>query len=75
MNESDAARRTLPLLDLTSLNDDDDSAAIDRLCGRAVGSLVRVAAVCVWPQFIAQCRETLAGSGVRIATEIGRAHV
>ena len=68
MNESDAARRTLPLLDLTSLNDDDDSAAIDRLCGRAVGSLVRVAAVCVWPQFIAQCRETLAGSGVRIAT-------
>ena len=68
MNKSDAARRALPLLDLTSLNDDDDSAAIDRLCGRAVGTYGRVAAVCVWPRFIAQCREALAGSEVRIAT-------
>jgi deoxyribose-phosphate aldolase len=68
MKESQTARRALPLLDLTSLNDDDDSAAIDRLCRRAGGRYGRVAAVCVWPRFIAQCRKALAGSGVRIAS-------
>ena len=67
MKDSDIARRALPLLDLTSLNDDDDDAAIDRLCERAKGPYGRVAAVCVWPRFIGRCREALAGSGVRIA--------
>lgn len=67
MKEADIARRALPLLDLTSLNDDDDDAAIDRLCARATGRHGRVAAVCVWPRFIGRCREALAGSGVRIA--------
>ena len=47
MKDSDIARRALPLLDLTSLNDDDDDAAIDRLCDRATGPFGRVAAVCV----------------------------
>ncbi len=67
MTERDIARRALPLLDLTSLNDDDDNAAIDRLCDRAIGPYGRVAAVCVWPRFIGRCHEVLAGSGVRIA--------
>ena len=67
MKESEIAKRALPLLDLTSLNDDDDDAAVDRLCARATGPYGRVAAVCVWPRFIARCREALAGSGVRVA--------
>jgi deoxyribose-phosphate aldolase len=67
MKEPDTARRALPLLDLTSLNDDDDDAAVDRLCARATGPYGRVAAVCVWPRFIARCRDALAGSGVHIA--------
>ena len=67
MSELEIAKRALPLLDLTSLNDDDDDATVDRLCGRATGAYGQVAAVCVWPRFIARCREALAGSSVRIA--------
>lgn len=53
------ARIALACLDLTSLNDNDDKAAIDSLCAKAVGPHGRVAAVCVWPQFVAQAREQL----------------
>ncbi|MFO1433291.1 MAG: deoxyribose-phosphate aldolase [Candidatus Competibacteraceae bacterium] len=66
MNEQ--AHRLLPLLDLTSLNDNDDQAAIERLCGRAVTPFGRVAAVCTWPRFVGLCKNRLEGSGVRIAT-------
>jgi deoxyribose-phosphate aldolase len=57
---SDAAARTaLACLDLTSLNDNDDAAAIDALCARAVTRFGPVAAVCVWPRFVAQARAAL----------------
>lgn len=59
MNEREAARIALACLDLTSLNDGDDAAAIDALCARAVGPSGRVAAVCVWPRFVAQARAAL----------------
>jgi deoxyribose-phosphate aldolase len=55
------ARRALACLDLTSLNDGDTPADIERLCARAVGARGRgsVAAVCVWPRFVAQARAAL----------------
>jgi deoxyribose-phosphate aldolase len=53
------ARIALACLDLTSLNDDDDAAAIDALCARAVTRFGPVAAVCVWPRFVAQARAAL----------------
>jgi deoxyribose-phosphate aldolase len=53
------ARVALACLDLTSLNDDDDAAAIDALCARAVTRFGNVAAVCVWPRFVAQARAAL----------------
>jgi deoxyribose-phosphate aldolase len=59
MNEHEAARIALACLDLTSLNDGDDAAAIEALCARALGSSGRVAAVCVWPRFVAQARAAL----------------
>jgi deoxyribose-phosphate aldolase len=59
MSEQEAARLALACLDLTSLNDGDDAAAIDALCRRAVGPHGRVAAVCVWPRFVAQARAAL----------------
>ena len=34
--------------------------------GRAAG----VAAVCVWPQFVAACAGRLAGTGVQVATVV-----
>lgn len=64
------ARRVLALLDLTSLNDGDSAAAIDALCGRAVTPHGAVAAVCIWPRFVAQARSRLAGSPVRVATVV-----
>ncbi len=63
------ARRLLPLLDLTSLNDarDDDIAG---LCIKATTPHGKVAAVCSWPGFAAEMAERLAGSGIGIAVVI-----
>ena len=61
----------LSLLDLTSLNDDDTPAVIDTLCDNATQSIGKVAAVCVYPQFVAQCRARLpASSGINVATVV-----
>ena len=60
------ARTALACLDLTSLNDNDTPADIDRLCERALGPHGPTAAVCVWPRFVAQARARLPAS-VRVA--------
>ena len=62
------ARRLIPLLDLTSLNDDDTPEKIAALCERAVTPFGKVAAVCIYPHFVRQAKQLLAGSGVRVAT-------
>ncbi|CAM3888054.1 deoxyribose-phosphate aldolase [Roseateles saccharophilus] len=54
-----AARTALACLDLTSLNDADTAADIDALCKRAQTVHGNVAAVCVWPRFVAQARAAL----------------
>jgi deoxyribose-phosphate aldolase len=58
---TETARLALACLDLTSLNDGDTEADIERLCAKAVGADGRgpVAAVCVWPRFVAQARAAL----------------
>ena len=61
------ARRLVSLMDLTSLNETDDEAAIVRLSGLAVSKAGSVAAVCVWPRFIPVARNALRETGVRIA--------
>ena len=60
------ARRVLPLVDLTSLNDarDDDVAA---LCAQAATPAGPVAAVCVWPRFVTAAVRELAGTGIAVA--------
>jgi deoxyribose-phosphate aldolase len=60
------AARALPLLDLTSLNEADTEADIERLCRRAIA--YGTAAVCVDPRFVPLARSLLRGSGVRLAT-------
>ncbi len=57
-----AARAALACLDLTSLNDGDTAADIDALCRRAQTAHGPVAAVCVWPRFVAQARAALPAS-------------
>ena len=54
-----AAQRALACLDLTSLNDGDTPADIEALCRRAQTAFGPVAAVCVWPRFVAQARALL----------------
>ncbi len=54
-----AARLTLQCLDLTSLNDADTAADVTALCERAQTAFGPVAAVCVWPRFVAQARAML----------------
>ncbi|MPZ10126.1 MAG: deoxyribose-phosphate aldolase [Kiloniellaceae bacterium] len=61
------AERAIHLLDLTSLNDGDDDAAVAALCKRARTVSGPVAAVCIWPRFITLARGLLEYSGVRVA--------
>jgi deoxyribose-phosphate aldolase len=64
------AARALACLDLTNLEEDCDEAAIEALCDRARTPHGDVAAVCIWPDFVAQARSALANTGVRIATVV-----
>lgn len=66
----DHARLALACLDLTNLNDDCTAADIDALCARTVTPFGHVAAVCVWPQFVAQASGLLEETPVRVATVV-----
>jgi deoxyribose-phosphate aldolase len=68
IDRATAARRSLPLVDLTSLNDDDTEERIAALCAQARTPAGPVAAVCVYGRFVAQAAAALAGSPVRVAT-------
>lgn len=58
-----AAQRALSLMDLTTLNDDDTDARVADLCRKASGPAGRVAAVCVFPRFVAIAKKTLREHG------------
>ena len=64
------ARLALTCLDLTNLNDDCTPEDIEALCERAFTPFGHVAAICIWPQFVAQAAGLLAGKPVRIATVV-----
>ena len=63
------ARDLIARLDLTNLNDDCSEADVGTLCERAETPAGRVAAICIWPRFVAFARTRLA-SGIRIATVV-----
>ncbi|KPA91516.1 MULTISPECIES: deoxyribose-phosphate aldolase [Pseudomonas] len=75
INQTDRqlAHQALGLLDLTSLSNDDDAERIVSLCQRAMTPFGPVAAVCVFPRFVALARKTLDGlgaPGIRVATVV-----
>ncbi len=70
MSDADLAKRALALLDLTDLADDATEEGARELCRRALSGPVTVAAVCLWPRFVATAREALGDSAVRIATVV-----
>ncbi|MEO1549404.1 MAG: deoxyribose-phosphate aldolase [Pseudomonadota bacterium] len=66
----EAAKRALASLDLTNLNEDCDADDIRNLCARAQTPHGPVAAVCIWPQHVAQAKMILAATPVRVATVV-----
>ena len=67
------AKRILSLIDLTSLNNSDNETHISQLCRSAITQSGHVAAICIYPQFIAHARKTLNELGennIKIATVV-----
>lgn len=64
------AARAIACMDLTNLDEDCNEIAVRDLCDRARTPFGPVAAVCVWPAFVAQARFALGGSGVKVATVV-----
>ncbi|WP_118137177.1 deoxyribose-phosphate aldolase [Oceanicella sp. SM1341] len=65
-----AAARALACLDLTNLEDKCTGDDIDALCKRADTPHGSVAAVCIWPKFVAQAKGLLSLTTVRVATVV-----
>ncbi|MBO6754880.1 MAG: deoxyribose-phosphate aldolase [Roseibium sp.] len=70
LSQKDLAKRALSLVDLTNLNDGCTAADITALTARAVTPHGAVAAVCIWPEFVAQAVRELKGTGVNVATVV-----
>ncbi|PZN92580.1 MAG: deoxyribose-phosphate aldolase [Hyphomicrobiales bacterium] len=64
------AQRALSLLDLTDLSDNADEVGLEALCAKAISTPGPVAAICIWPRFVAQARTILGNSPVKIATVV-----
>jgi deoxyribose-phosphate aldolase len=70
MSETTAALRAMALLDLTDLAEDASEVGLRALCERAVSGPVPVAAICIWPRFVAPARALLGEQPIAIATVV-----
>jgi deoxyribose-phosphate aldolase len=68
-DRSTEARQLIACLDLTNLNEDCSPADIEALVRRAQTPEGDVAAICIWPRFVAQARAILP-PGIRLATVV-----
>jgi deoxyribose-phosphate aldolase len=72
--KDEGLRLALSVIDLTTLEGKDSEGKVRRLCAKAVWpdpadpTLPPVAAVCVYPPFVALARRLLAGTPVRVAS-------
>ena len=64
------AQQAIGLLDLTRLEDEDDDEAVDAFCRQALTPLGTVAAICIYPRFVALAKRTLANAPVVVATVV-----
>lgn len=69
MTRGNIARRALPLVDLTNLNDNCTTGDVDALCDRAITAKGSVAAICIWPRYVSHARGRLEGK-LPIATVV-----
>ncbi|WP_306260344.1 deoxyribose-phosphate aldolase [Pararhizobium sp. IMCC21322] len=70
MSDTDLLKGLIGCLDLTNLNDDCDSAAIAALCAKAQTPHGNVAAVCIYPRFVAEAKDHLSGTGIKVVTVV-----
>src|SRR5437870_8122159 len=67
-------RLAISMIDLTTLEGKDSEGKVRQLCQKAMRplpgdpSVPHVAAVCVYPNLVATAKESLAGSGVKVAS-------
>ncbi len=70
--DKELALRVFSCIDNTTLNGTDNEAQVEAFCQHTLDlSPLRVAAVGVYPRFVAVARKTLAGSGIRVASVAG----
>lgn len=62
------AKKLVSIIDLTTLNPDDTEENIINLCEKATTQLGNVAAVCVYPKFVAIVNDQLKSTDIRIAS-------
>ncbi|GAB3011313.1 deoxyribose-phosphate aldolase [Bowmanella dokdonensis] len=76
-NLHSVARRTLPLVDLTCLNETDSQQTISALCDKAQTPWGPVAAICIYPLWLKHARtrlDAVPGNQVRLATVVNFPH-
>ena len=68
--DKDLAQRVFSCIDNTTLNGTDNEAHVEAFCRHTL-EMGQVAAVCVYPRFVAIAKKTLEGSGIRVASVAG----
>jgi len=68
------ARHAVSLVDLTDLSDEASTEQAAALAQRALALPVPVAALCIWPRFVAQTHLALQGSSIKVATVVNFPH-
>ena len=66
-------QRVFACIDNTTLNATDNEQTVEAFCRRtlSMSEKMKVAAVCVYPRFVAVAKSVLAGSGIRVASVAG----
>ncbi len=70
MSDLDTARLALACLDFTNLNDDCSEEDVRALIAKASTPFGKVAALCIWPRFVALAAASLKGSGIHLASVV-----
>ena len=74
VNDLELAKRVFSCIDNTTLNGTDSEQSVEAFCRRTRNLTLNtdhVAAVCVYPRFVACAKRVLAGSGIRVASVAG----
>lgn len=70
MMDIELAKRVLSCIDNTTLNATDNKAQVEAFCRHTL-QMGHVAAVCVYPRFVACAKRVLDGSGIKVASVAG----